>query len=53
MVSLGVLASYIVVGDVGPHASLGVGGVERWIVYPIVLWITGFGGYMAGRAAAE
>lgn len=28
---------------------LGDGGAERWIVYPTVLWITGFGGYLLGH----
>lgn len=28
---------------------LGDGGTERWIAYPIVLWITGLGGYLLGR----
>jgi hypothetical membrane protein len=51
-VALLTLGTYIVMGDGAPLAGLGVGGVERWIVYPIVLWITGFGGYMAGRADA-
>ncbi len=27
---------------------LGVGGVERWVFYPLVFWITGFGGYLIG-----
>lgn len=27
---------------------LGMGGTERWVVYPLVLWITGFGGYLLG-----
>lgn len=26
---------------------LGDGGTERWIAYPSVLWITGFGGYLS------
>ncbi|HEY9629530.1 MAG TPA: DUF998 domain-containing protein [Coleofasciculaceae cyanobacterium] len=25
---------------------IGLGGTERWLVYPIVLWITGLGGYL-------
>lgn len=24
---------------------LGVGGTERWIAYPLMLWLSGFGGY--------
>ena len=27
---------------------LGVGGVERWVFYPLVFWITGLGGYLLG-----
>lgn len=27
---------------------LGGGGVERWVAYPIVLWLLGFGGYLTG-----
>lgn len=50
-VSLLTLGSYMVLGESAPMAGLGVGGVERWIVYPIVLWVTAFGGYLAGRAA--
>jgi hypothetical membrane protein len=25
---------------------LGRGGTERWIAYPVVLWMTSFGGYL-------
>jgi hypothetical membrane protein len=25
---------------------IGLGGTERWLVYPIVLWMTGLGGYL-------
>lgn len=27
---------------------LGGGGVERWVAYPVVLWLLGFGGYLLG-----
>ena len=47
--SLVTLVTYMVVGDAGPMASLGIGGVERWIVYPVVLWVVAFGGYLSGR----
>jgi hypothetical membrane protein len=30
-----------------PH--LGDGGTERWIAYPITMWLTGLGGYYLGR----
>ncbi len=49
-VSLGTLVSYMLLGDASPMAGLGIGGIERWIVYPIVLWVTAFGGYLSGRA---
>lgn len=51
VVSLLTLVSYMVLGDQSPWAGFGIGGLERWIVYPIVLWIIGFGGYLAGGAA--
>jgi hypothetical membrane protein len=48
--SLATLGTYLALGDGSPIAVLGIGGVERWIVYPVVLWITAFGGYLSGRA---
>ncbi len=32
---------------------LGDGGTERWIAYPAVLWITGFGGYLLAGSKSE
>jgi hypothetical protein len=29
--------------------ALGVGGVERWVAYPISLWLVAFGAYLTGR----
>jgi hypothetical membrane protein len=52
-VALLTLGSYMLVGDASPLGGLGVGGVERWIVYPVVLWVTAFGGYLSGRADAD
>jgi len=49
-VSLVTLVLYLFLGDANPMADLGIGGIERWIVYPTVLWVTAFGGYVAGRA---
>jgi hypothetical membrane protein len=45
------LVSYLAFGESGPLRDLGTGGLERWIVYPIVIWIIGFGGYLAGAGA--
>jgi hypothetical membrane protein len=38
--------------DWAPVARLGEGGIERWIAYPVVLWMVGFGAWPAGRPAA-
>jgi hypothetical protein len=32
--------------------ELGEGGLERWIVYPVVLWLVAFGRYLMAGAAA-
>ena len=49
-VSLLTLVGYMLLGDATPMAELGIGGIERWIVYPVILWIVAFGGYLSGRA---
>jgi hypothetical membrane protein len=33
-----------------PMVELGEGGLERWIVYPIVLWLVAFGSYLMSTA---
>jgi hypothetical membrane protein len=38
--------------DWAPVARLGEGGIERWIAYPVVLWMVGFGAWLASRPAA-
>jgi len=32
------------IGDI--YLSLGPGGMERMIVYPVLLWVIGFSGYL-------
>ncbi|WP_254273843.1 DUF998 domain-containing protein [Haloarcula marina] len=32
-----------------PLAFLGSGGVERWVAYPLLLWVPAFGGYLLGE----
>ncbi len=32
-----------------PIAELGEGGIERWVAYPVVLWMTIFGGSLMAR----
>ena len=31
------------------ETNLGEGGVERWVIYPVVLWLLAFGGYVLGK----
>jgi hypothetical protein len=40
-------------GNAGPIAALGPGGLERWVTYPVVLWLTAFGGYLMGPVDSE
>ncbi len=52
-ITLGVLVTYLLLGESHPMTPLGVGGIERWIVYPVVIWTIAFGGYVAGRASSN
>ena len=47
------LASYVILGESSPLMAMGIGGLERWIVYPIVIWLIAFGGYLLGTADDE
>ena len=31
---------------------IGIGGLERWVAYPIMLWLTGFGGYLMSNRSS-
>ena len=37
----------------GLPAFLGAGGAERWVAYPIVLWLVVFGGYLMGYSPRQ
>ncbi len=39
----------------GPQEALGRGGIERWIAYPVLLWLVGYGAYLMSprRSAPE
>jgi hypothetical membrane protein len=50
LIALVTLILYWVLGESSPLAGLGIGGVERWVAYPILLWVTGLGGHLMGRA---
>jgi hypothetical membrane protein len=43
------LALYIALQDDWFVSGLGPGGLERWIAYPIVLWLVVFGGYLMAQ----
>jgi hypothetical membrane protein len=50
LITLVIIIMSIALGDASPLAGLGLGGVERWVAYPIVAWTMSFGGYLMGRA---
>jgi hypothetical protein len=40
----------LIVGLLGDNSpvvkSIGLGGVERWVVFPMILWLAFFGGHL-------
>ena len=40
----------LVAGELGDNSpvvkSIGIGGTERWVVFPLILWLAFFGGYL-------
>lgn len=52
-ISLITLVNVIMLGENHPLMSIGLGGLERWVVYPVILWVNGFGGYLLGSQAEE
>ena len=32
---------------------IGIGGIERWVAYPLMLWLMGFGGYLMNTKRYE
>lgn len=51
-IALAFLIGYTVLGEWALFVRLGEGGVERWIVYPVVLWIVIFGAGLASAGPA-
>ena len=49
-ISLLTLVSYFVMGAASPMAVFGHGGLERWVAYPVLLFVLAFGGYLVGDA---
>lgn len=44
--SLVVLATAVFLVESNPLLFLGSGGVERWVAYPLLIWLIGFGGHL-------
>lgn len=40
----------LVIGGPSPLEFLGSGGIERWVAYPLIVWVPAFGGYLLGDA---
>jgi hypothetical protein len=42
----------LIAGELGNSSpvvrSIGIGGAERWVVFPMILWLAFFGGYLRG-----
>jgi hypothetical protein len=40
----------LIAGELGGSSpvvkSIGIGGIERWVVFPMILWLVFFGGYL-------
>ena len=51
LVLLSVFVYGLVVGGPSPLEPLGPGGIERWVVYPLIIWLPAFGGYLLADAA--
>jgi len=51
--SLASLLYALVIGDTGPLAGLEFGGIERWVVYPLLVWVTGLGGCLLGERSVN
>jgi hypothetical membrane protein len=50
-IALIALALGIFLVETEPIASLGEGGIERWVAYPVVIWLIMFGGFLSGRGS--
>ena len=52
LISLATWAAAVFIPDI-IFPSIGMGGTERWLVYPIVLWLTGLGGYLMNTTTTQ
>lgn len=51
--SLASLVYAIAIGPTGPLGDLEAGGIERWVAYPLLVWISGYGGYLMGATGDD
>jgi hypothetical protein len=49
--SLCALIGYTLFQDTAPGRTLGEAGAERWVVYPVALWLVVLGTSLASRVA--
>lgn len=47
-ICLGIIALFFLFSAGFFIPILGDGGTERWVAYPIIMWLTGFGAYILG-----
>jgi len=52
-IGLGIIALAFLLFSKHFIPTLGVGGAERWLFYPLVFWITGYGAYLLGLKEEE
>lgn len=49
-IAVGIITlGFLILGTMSPALIvpiLGPGGTERWVAYPLMIWLTGFGGYL-------
>jgi hypothetical membrane protein len=47
----------LVIGELGENSviakSIGLGGVERWMLFPVILWLPFFGGYLLAASSRQ
>ncbi len=46
LVLLSVFFYGLIIGGPHPLEFLGSGGIERWVAYPLIIWVLAFGGYL-------
>ena len=50
---LGLTSLFFLFFGAALEGTLGAGGRERWLAYPVVLWMVGYGGYILGSSSYD